>query len=206
MRVSDDLGVVFVHVPKAAGSTIDSMFDREVPDARRIKGLRRHATLDAILRTEPQLAGHWKFGFVRNPWDRMVSWWSMYAGIFARQDTPKVQRKLERHPQIFLPMRDYVGTFDSFVLEGTEHLSRFRRQQSSLLHSAKHSVDFVGRVESMAADVAEVRKRLGLTQLEALPRRNVSKRTHYRDYYTPETRDRVADLFQDDIRRYGYDF
>ncbi|MCW2764696.1 MAG: Sulfotransferase family protein, partial [Nocardioides sp.] len=38
---------------------------------------KRHSPLELILAREPELTQYWIFGFVRNPWDRMVSWWSM---------------------------------------------------------------------------------------------------------------------------------
>ena len=36
MRVSDSRRVLFVHVPKTGGSTIDHLFDEEIDDARRV--------------------------------------------------------------------------------------------------------------------------------------------------------------------------
>src|SRR5262245_31123647 len=43
VRVSDSSRVLFVHVPKTGGSTIDAFFDREVDDARRLDTLARHS-------------------------------------------------------------------------------------------------------------------------------------------------------------------
>lgn len=65
MRVSDSNKILFVHNPKTAGASIETIFDRRMPDARRPYA--RHETLSAILTREPDLTDYWIFGFVRNP-------------------------------------------------------------------------------------------------------------------------------------------
>jgi len=65
-------------------------------------------------------------------------------------------------------------------------------------------VDFIGRYETLATDLAYVGDRLGLPL--ALPHLNRSAHAHYRDYYTDETRAIVAARFARDIERFGYTF
>jgi len=54
VRVSDSRRVLFVHVPKAGGSSVDRIFDTEVPDARKVPGRQRHAPYNRILLAEPE--------------------------------------------------------------------------------------------------------------------------------------------------------
>lgn len=208
MRVSDSNRVLFIHVPKTGGSTIDAMFDREVPDARRVADKARHSPLTRILKAEPELADYWTFGFVRNPWARMVSWWSMVNGVFTRieEGDPRALRKIENHPGAWLPEGEFSKDFDAFVLEGTAKIPKVGRPQVQTLSAKRREPDFVGRTESFTDDYNVVRERLGLAPLAKVPRKNKSSHGHYSDYYNATTRAKVAEVFAADIEAYGYEF
>jgi hypothetical protein len=209
MRVSDSNRVLFVHVPKTGGSTIDAMFDSEVGDTRRVDDRARHAPYGRLLASEPELADYWSFGFVRNPWARMVSWWSMVSATFEKVDAgdPRAIRKIENHPQAWLPEGEFRHSFDAFVLEGTEKIAKVGRPQIATLRGRKGAmVDFVGRVENFNNDVNIARERLGLQPLERIPRRNKSSHGHYHDYYNDQTRKRVAEAYAADIEAFGYTY
>lgn len=209
MRVSDTNRVLFVHVPKTGGSTIDHIFDDEVPDSRRVPDKQRHATYRRLVAEEPALRGYWSCGFVRNPWSRMVSWWSMGDAVLTRAEQGKERavHHLNNNPDHWAPFADYRHDFRRFVLEGTVEVKRFGRPQVAWLRNRKGGlVDFVGKVESFVADVNVVRERLGLEPVEEQPRRNRSAHGHYSEYYDDETRKRVAEVFADDIEAFGYTF
>lgn len=209
MRVSDSRRVLFIHVPKTGGSTIDGMFDTEVDDTRRVEKCSRHATYARMLKVEPALADYWAFGFVRNPWARMVSWWSMVAAVWEKYDAgdPKAVAKIQNFPKAWLPEGEFRHDFDRFVLEGTEKIAKVGRPQSVTLSRKDGSMpEFVGRLENFDADFNVVRERLGLAPLEAAPQRNVSSHGHYSDYYNHTTRQKVAEVFERDIDLFGYTF
>jgi hypothetical protein len=208
VRVSDSRRVVFVHVPKTGGSSIDRIFDTEVPDARRVEGRQRHAPYRRLLDAEPDLADYWSFGFVRNPWARLVSWWTMVGGVFARAEAghPRALAKIRNHPSVWIPEGAYRDDFERFVLEGTVSLPKVGRPQLRTLSAQGRRVDFVGRLESFDSDIAVVRERLGLAPVDAVPHVNRSKHGDYRDYYNATTRDHVAKVFATDIEAFGYTF
>lgn len=208
MRVSDSRRVVFVHVPKTGGSSVDRIFDHDVDDARRVGSRMRHSTYAALLKTEPELADYWSFGFVRNPWARMVSWWSMISGVFARAEAGdvKVQQKIARHPKVWLPEGEYRHDFSRFVMEATESIPKVGRPQLTTLSGRDGTVDFIGRLETFDDDIAIVRDRLGLPAIEKVPRVNRSTHGHYREYYDDVTREKVAEVFAKDVEAFGYTF
>lgn len=208
MRVSDERRVVFVHVPKTGGSSIDRIFDTEVTDARKVPGRARHAPYGRLLAAEPELADYWSFGFVRNPWARLVSWWTMVGRVFERAEAghPKAQQKLRNHPDAWLPEGEYRHDFDRFVLEGTVKLRKVGRPQVVTLSGGDRPVDFVGRLESFADDVAIVREHLALPPVDAVPHVNRTRHRDYRDYYNETTRDHVATVFARDLEAFGYTF
>lgn len=71
-RYFDDTGVVFVHVPKAAGTSIaDSLYGRSI----------NHLTADYYARANPaKFRDYYSFAVVRNPFERLVS-----AYLYARK-------------------------------------------------------------------------------------------------------------------------
>src|SRR5262245_62930061 len=209
VRVSDSSRVLFVHVPKTGGSTIDAFFDREVDDARRLDTLARHSPYRRIVTQQPDLADYWSFGFVRNPWARMVSWWSMIRLVFDNADAGKVEAlaRLERNPNAWLREGEFRHDFGAFVASCTETIPKVGRPQVRTLTGPDgRLVDFVGRTENFEKDMAVVRERLGLPVIAAAPRINETPHAHYSEYYDDATRAKVAEVFADDIEAFGYTF
>ena len=66
-------------------------------------------------------------------------------------------------------------------------------------------VDFVGRFENLQEDWREICNCIGIAHIE-LPHVNRSERKDYREYYTEETRQIVAERFQKIIDKFGYEF
>ncbi len=70
--------------------------------------------------------------------------------------------------------------------------------------NGKLLVDFVGKFENLDEDFRSICQKVGISA--RLPHINKSKRTDYRDYYDSETRDLTAQLYAEDIERFGYTF
>ncbi len=203
MRVSDSKRVVFVHLPKTGGATLESVLDT-IPDIRR-NPKSRHDTLSAILEREPGLTDYWIFGFVRNPWARMVSWWSMIdVAQKAADDGDESQRvKFEQYP-LWRKTQGY--DFETFILRGMDEVQRLRLPQIEILTAGDRVADFMGRTENYFDDVNKVRAKLGLPVEAELPHKHRGSHGPYRDYYTPKTRDKVAEVFKPDLDAFGYEF
>lgn len=135
------------------------------------------------------------FGFVRNPWDRVVS---QYAyRLQTRQDG----------------LGDEAISFEEWVrARYSEHTQADRGR--ALMFAPQHVwledpsgtvlVDFIGRFEQFEDDFRYVCEQIG--RKASLPHANRSGRRDYRDYYTEETQAIIAAYFQGDIERYGYTF
>lgn len=202
MIVSDAEGVLFVHVQKTGGSSVERILLRRLPGAQRVEGLvgDRHASWKAAVRSRPELAGYFTFGFVRNPWDRLFSWYRM---IERRRSGPTP-------PNWFMSeVLTHLPTFERFVLDGPERYPRLRRTQLSYLEHGGRRADLIGRTEHFARDLGDVAGRLGLGPLGEIPRTNVDPLRSgrpYRDAFTPQMRDHVAQVYARDIEAFGYDF
>lgn len=207
MLVSDAHRFLFVHVQKTGGVTIDGLLRPQLPDARSLDGLTRHARLEQVLAAEPALAAYWVAGVVRNPWARLLSWWSMVERFrdLAERGSPKAQAFLSGRGFLAVVAREYAD-FEAFVLRGTRERPRLRTPQLAYLATPTRRADFIGRQETFDADVATIVDHLGLPPVARVPRDNASVARDHREAYTPQMRDRVAEVFADDVEAFGYTF
>lgn len=212
MLVSYEHQFLFIHVPKAAGSSIvaalapyanrpDVFWMNRLLDKvgihvnymgpYRQKKFRKHDPAIVVQRQLPRRIydSMFKFAFVRNPWDRLVSYYHFVLGKPGHNRYERVRR---------------LGSFAAFV----EWCCRERKpvdQRHMICDShGKVIVDFVGRYETLDDDFRTVCRRLGLNVL--IPHLNRSGHRDYRDYYKPATRNLVAELYRGDIETFGYTF
>lgn len=205
MIVSSEARVLFVHVQKTGGLTVEQLLLDALPGATRPPG-GRHLPLQRILRDHPELADHWTFGFVRNPWARLWSWWSMIQrrGEVAAAGNAQVAATV-RQSTFWSRALEYPD-FETFVLQGAEEFPRLRRPQVDYLRCPEKSADFIGRTEHLADDLAVVWERLGLDRPAEVERRNAGPGTDYREQFSARARAHVARAFAPDVREFGYEF
>lgn len=190
---------IFVHIQKTAGTSIRSALGVDLHDAR------KHFTAQELRRAYGDAAWQrcFKFGFVRNPWDRLVSWWSM---IDANRD-------LVPPNGFFRYVLENARTFEEFIDRCTDEISDSDGGKSLLRNQidyltdgdGKIIVDFIGRFEQMQTDFDVVCRHIGRAKLD-LPRTNASRHASYVEFYTPGMVDTVADRFARDIAAFGYRF
>jgi len=205
VRISDSQRLLFIHIQKTGGVTVEEILESRLTDLRAHKG-GRHPTLAQVLQREPALADYWTFSFVRNPWSRMVSWWSMIERTAKRASTGReISLALLEKRGFWAGVAEYPD-FETFVFKGPEDFSRLRRSQVDCLRTPTRKPDWVGRTENFASDAQFLFDRLGLPADTPLPHRNKSPHGSYRDYYNSATRARVAELFRPDIDEFGYEF
>ncbi|MBB4098646.1 sulfotransferase family 2 domain-containing protein [Sphingomonas kyeonggiensis] len=139
---------------------------------------------------EDAFAGYFKFAFVRNPFDRFVS----YCAFMLRGGDVFQQR-----PQDV--MRHFL------FVEPPEHHILFQPQASLLVDADGETLltDGIGRVEAMQDSYDGICARLGIAS-RPLDRVNDSKHGDYRRYYDQALIDGVAARYAQDIALFGYDF
>ncbi len=130
---------------------------------------------------------YFKFAFVRNPFDRFVSYCS-----FMSRDTGA----FAANPKEFMK---YILT----QLKPVDHLL-FKPQYEFIVdQNEKLAIDFVGRNESMQDSYNEVCSKLGIptAQLGVV---NSSRHRPYMEYYDDETYSLVANQYSKDIDMFDY--
>ncbi len=209
MLISDSHRFLFIHVDKAAGSSLrDALrpWSRQPlhsPLARRlwwlgplcrVGGLHRrtvfpeHITAAALRRCLPaaEWDRHFKFAFVRNPWDRLVSRYNFL-----------LRNTTHRHHALVKSFPDFGRYLEWEIRRGNQVQHPFVTDRHGRL-----LIDFVGRFENLETDFATICRRLGLDA--TLPHTNRSPHKDYREYYTDQWRDLVAQHVQRDCDLFGY--
>lgn len=129
-----------------------------------------------------------KFAFVRNPWDWQVSLYHF-------------MQQYERHKQLEVARR--LHTFEDYLhwrVSEDLHL----QQEFVTDASGKLIVDYVGRLETIGADFAQICRTIGIDAQLKHMRKSAHK--DYRSYYTDRTAALVEQHFKQDIERFGYTF
>lgn len=185
---------IFVHIPKTGGISVnDALWGNP-------GGVHKTMTDYSRIFSKPTLEAYFKFTFVRNPWDRLVSAYTfLKAGGMHADDA----RWAEQHLK---PFTD----FEQFVIQGInrENIQKglhFIPQTDFLKLDGELAVDFIGHMEDFQNDFNHVKHKLGVPEAE-LPHKNKSGRSDYRKYYNAETAEIVARVYAEDIRLLNYTF
>ena len=200
--ISLQKGFLFVHIPKTAGNSIQSILRRYSEDEIVVSpkrpqdgverfglrnaefGTRKHSSLAeyrAALGPE-RFDSLFKFSCVRNPWDRMISYYFTPTRRTAEWDRKE---------------------FEKFVRKTSPAAEFLRLNRSD--RDPFNNVDRVLRFENITEEFQSVCQHLGL-EGEPLPVYNRSKREDYRTYYDDKLRNLVAKRFASEIERFGYTF
>jgi Txe/YoeB family toxin of Txe-Axe toxin-antitoxin module len=205
---------IFIHIPKTAGTSINTFFHPGVkfhyktPDYERLFGWcpkrqlhMQHATAKQLLETElitqEQWDNYYKFTFVRNPWDRAYSdyLWIMndrkVKGTFS-----EYLNKQGGFKEIFTNQNnaDYRGDHlwpqtDFFDLEGPLRL------------------DYIGKFENFPKEINFILKELQINKtFDSYENRQEKLLKHYSDFYNRRTKRLVENVFKNDIQLLKYDF
>ena len=205
---------IFIHVPKAAGTSInaalsphDVFFPVRSADAAQRRAFAEAAGVPAALAdmgthtSAAQLidligaedfAGYFSFAFVRNPWDVAVSWFHY------RLINPHVAGHKEA-----AACDTFARYIDRYLAApgGERHVGL---QHPYVTSKAGDVVtNFIGHYETFDADYASILQRLNVKTLE-LDRLNQSYHAPWAQLYTRETFALVGKLVEKDASLFGY--
>lgn len=206
---------IFIHIPKTGGTALtlalearamkDDVIVGDTPKARARKGrlrgvetagrLWKHSTLRDIrgLASEEEIASFFTFTLVRNPWDRMVSYYHWL----------KAQRFA--HPAVAMAK---TMDFNSFLSAAETRSAIGGNPYPSYVTDAagKERCKLFLRLEHFEADAAPLESHLGF-RVGPLALANPSDRARdWRGYYSDAAAAIVAEVCAPDIARFGYCF
>jgi len=180
---------IFVHIIKTGGESIEKFFR-----GRKIHKFAKNYKKQIGNR---KWNNYFKFAFVRNPWDKMVSQYFF------------IQKK--RKGNYKLTFREFILAFkscsESEYINGKGIPVEFNPIQLPwILDDAGNClVDFIGRFENLQEDFNIICDKIGIPR-QKLPHENKSKHKHYTEYYDDEMKQIVAEKYAKDIEYFGYEF
>lgn len=215
MIISHGRRYIFVHIPKTGGTSLalalearamkDDILIGDTPKAKRRRGRLKdvkttgrrwkHSTLQDVsgLITQAQMQEYFVFTLVRNPWDRLVSYYHWLRAQSFEHPSVGLAKTLDfsgflNHPQTQASVLN--NPYGSYVLDvpGQDVCNLFIR------------------LENFRQDILPLESHLGFS-LGALSVQNASdRRKDFRSYYTDADIDLTRDLCSKDINRFGYGF
>jgi hypothetical protein len=194
----DRLRCIYIHIPKTGGESIASALFGNV-GAGHLRAYGLHMIFG------PDFRRYFKFAFVRNPYDRLVSAYEyLRAG-----GHPAWEMNRRFSEELMSKYRGFEDFVDDLVARRADfspyRVPHFHSQTDILMLDGKLAVDYLGYFETLAEDFATVAARLGLSV--DLPHRNASHavRPPSLSYYAdPRVRDKVCEFYRRDFEVLGY--
>ena len=207
MLISDSHQFVFVHIRKAAGTSLRQILEQVslkknnhlfykllsrngFPIDYHRHSFRKHSNLIEAERSMPEdlFKRYFKFAIVRNPWDRLVSEFE----YIKTQPSHSRFKKLK------------AMSFNDFIQYQSSRPAA--HQVNALqLKNGQLGCDFIGKLETLEQSLSIIAAKTGLN-FSQLPHINQVKRRDYRSYYNNALRNQVAELWRADTEAFKYSF
>ena len=220
MLISHKKKFIFIHIFKTAGTSItenfvpyarliDKIAHQYYPTKKAINGINRlfgisgkgsqwatgfhkHASALEIKKklNAEVFDTYFKFAFVRNPYDWLVSYYYYVQESAYHPEYKKIKG---------------IG-FEDFI---PWYINQSPHTMSSFLVDEKGNtiVDYIGKLETLNNDIINISDKLNIP-VKKISKRNVThkrKDKNYNEYYTPKTLKLVNDYFKKDFELLGYD-
>lgn len=219
---------MFIHIPKTAGSAIkrdpNYMTKLTWPMKEHLPSKYYKGLVEMMSRCgEATSEGHarWRdltpetqtsYSFVailRNPWDRVVSRYTFYQ-IFVKNNKQTNPTYTKKSFEAFLEEREEFGSLPYY----------WHKAARGWYPQVGHVTDKEGnlkvaclRYENLQEEAPEYFKTSqpveyrNVSNGERLEnRRGITGRRDYKEFYTPKTRQLIADWYREDIEMFGFDF
>ena len=207
MIINNDKKYVFIHIPKTGGKTISYMLDdteHTLANTRQV-----HNKFDMI---ENRITSqYFVFAFVRNPWDRLYSFYEFMRGY------PKNKKNIfyeTHHIKDFfeydfktwlLHKQSWCGWYKE---EKNDYLCIQREQQVNYLKNSVGTINisYIARFEDIENEYKTICSKLNIP-VQPMEHLNKSvRKKNYREAYDQEMIDFVYKYHSEDIKTFKYEF
>ena len=218
MLLSNEHKFFFMHIPKTGGTSIRNALNQliQAPQPYTEKDMERKHMSAFLLRDKIyDWDNLWKFTFIRNPYDRMVSYYTFYRmprKVPYLHSTRKAAIEMSFPEWVrWLKQKEFVRLGD----HPPRKIPMWRRPQVDFIYNnGIKLVDHICRYETLQDDYNYIANKLKLNQdpsiwkhHKVLRHDNRSNRLEdFRLYYDDESRSIVKWWFMRDIKEFNYMF
>lgn len=185
---------IFVHIPKTAGTSMEKVLGEMTSKHADIKEYKNMLDM-----TKESIDDFWKFSFVRNPYDRLMS--GLLNHIIKARYSPLTGERF--YPQEETSEHEKEVITDFIINKSSQVHTLLRPQHTFVELDGVNVMDFIGRFENLNEDWNVVREKIGIGK--ELPHNHRGYKRDYDALYTPETREIIANHYKKDFEMFGYE-
>ena len=182
-----DLKLIFMHTERTGGVALRKYLLQYETNFIRPNPHTKHLTCDEAKELiDPKVWNEYtKIGFVRNPYDRLVSWYHA-----CKKNRYNWRSDLAIHVNKCNSFEELVKNPNDKII-----LSQYQKVKDC---------DFIFRFENYDEEVKHLSTILNIPYQHVID--NTSEHKEYREYYTPELQEIARVLFAKDLKEFNYDF
>lgn len=191
MIISLNLKIIFIHVQRTGGSALINLLKSQLGNHIEIRSQHGNArTSEAYLLEDYK--DYFTFGFTRNPWERILSWYT----LIHKNDQKNLEEERKRF-EIFIES-DYASDFTTqqFHYNTIDYFSNKKEELK---------VDEIFRYENFENEIIKLFNKLDLPLTE-IPIINNTTPKIFHDFYTKKSQNLIAEKCRKDIEYFNYVF
>lgn len=194
MVISDEHQMVFVHVPKTGGTTVSRVLISMLRDQPGVfigpADDKSHLNIPQVLETRPEIGKYYKFGFIRNTWERVLS---MYMFTM---------RQMRGHKSSTSNQLSWEPSFRMWLTQGPALIEGRLLAQTHWVND----LDFIGEQKNLKADFDKVCDHVGLEKRSFPAWSNCTAHRHYTCYYESEDVEYVREMYREEIELFNFKY
>lgn len=184
--INENKKSIFFEIPKNASTSIKQLLKKNE---------------FKLLKEKVNYNNYFKFAFIRNPWDRVMSNWKMFCSSSGRWIKSAQLKAL-------FGDRDYNKILFPEFIEIIQTVNNHHwEQQIEYLKDEDDNIiimDVLGRFENLFNDFKKIKMKLNLNG--TLGKINVTNHKDYQHYYNLKEIELIEKKYEKDIEEFGYTF